>query len=217
MSSAHAFLQALAFMQQSMGEPPPVALSALLRIDAGGYSQASHAAASWVAALWGLLRTAAVEHPNVRWTALSVDALAPHADTVQARHSEHQAALACLTCNQSLLAIVGTVLPCTAAKDLASASYDRLPVGPDPSRLSQDCDDAAVTGVFGDALDRGTYAEARLLACAACCAAHPVQLRPQPRGSLAALAAVPLLHGCLKDDQARMQYLCDCSPTVQSA
>ena len=104
LSSAHAFLQALAFMQQSMGEPPPVALSALLRIHAGGYSQASHAAASWVAALWGLLRTAAVEHPNVRWTALSVDALAPHADTVQARHSEHQAALTCLLDLQSVTA-----------------------------------------------------------------------------------------------------------------
>ena len=95
-TSAHAFLQALAFVQQSLGDPAPPALSALMRMDTGDSSQARQAAPAWAAALWGLLRTAALEHPDVTWTALGVDALAAHIDVMQARHSMHQSAFVCL-------------------------------------------------------------------------------------------------------------------------
>ena len=59
-ASAQAFLRALAFVQQSMAVPPPCAVSALLRLDTGG----SQAATLRAAAVWGLLRTAALEHPD---------------------------------------------------------------------------------------------------------------------------------------------------------
>lgn len=94
-TSVHAFLQALAFVQQSIGDPAPPALSAFLRMDTVESLQASQAATAWAAALWGLLRTAALEHPNVTWTALGVDALAAHADVMQARHSTHQSGFVC--------------------------------------------------------------------------------------------------------------------------
>ena len=95
-TSAHAFLQALAFVQQSMGDPAPPALSALLRVDNWDSCQARQAAPAWAAALWGLLRTAALEHTNVTWTSLGVDALAAHADVVQARHCMLKSGAACL-------------------------------------------------------------------------------------------------------------------------
>ena len=94
-TSAQAFLQALAFVQQTMGDPAPPAVSALMRMDTRDSSHARQAAPAWAAALWGLLRTAALEHPSVTWTALGVDALAAHAGIMQARHSTHQSGSVC--------------------------------------------------------------------------------------------------------------------------
>ena len=215
-ASANAFLQALAFVQPSVSDPAPLAVSALLRVDTGASSRACQAATSGAAALWGLLRTAALEHPDVRWTALGVDALAAHADTMQARHSTHQSTLICTQSDHNSL-LVRTFYNVSKQRTWRLASRDSLPAGPDPSRLSQDHSNAAVTGCLGDTCSRGAQAEARLLACTLCYAAHPVQLLPQPRGSLAALAAVPAPHGCLRDDQARLRYFHDCGLTCQSA
>ena len=124
-TNAHAFLQALAFVQLIVRDLPAIALSALLRIYAGESSQASQAAASWAAALWGLLRTAALEHPDVSWTALGVDASAPHADTMQARRSGiSQLPFVCMTCSRCWLFVI-LVISCVERGSGISVTHDR--------------------------------------------------------------------------------------------
>ncbi len=85
---AAAFLQGLAFLQQTDGQTPPVAaVAAVLRGDSGWSPRAGQGGDLGGAALWGLLRTAALEHPTMRWTALQVDSASAPATSDQVRTS----------------------------------------------------------------------------------------------------------------------------------
>lgn len=85
-AAACSFLQGLAFLQQTGGQTPPVgAVAAVLRGDSGWSPQAGQGGGLGGATLWGLLRTAALEQPTMRWTALQVDSASPPATSDQAR------------------------------------------------------------------------------------------------------------------------------------
>jgi len=97
--AAAAFLQGLAFLQQTGGQTPPVAaVAAVLRGDSGWSPQAGQGGNLGGAALWGLLRTAALEHPTMRWTALQVDSASAPATFDQVRTSSFGQCLSHAAC-----------------------------------------------------------------------------------------------------------------------
>jgi len=68
-AATRSFLRGLAFMQHSLKTERAV-ITAVMREDGGVCHGAAPQQGMRTVALWGLLRTAALEHPGTRWTAL---------------------------------------------------------------------------------------------------------------------------------------------------